>query len=130
MNFTHIFSIQQFHAPFISVEVTYYFRMDTRMIPAGKNSHRDPWVCCSLELSSNLSNLLVCACPKIYFGYLGLPPMILLSGIWRIFTVSLFSRTTAPRTVTRGLWQRKEKITNVWTTIKFLSNFSWNQNYK
>lgn len=107
-NFTHIFSIQQFHALFISVEVTYYFRMDTSMIPAGKNSHWDPWVCCPPELFSNLSNLLVCTCPKIYFWYLGFPPMILLGGIWRILTISLFDRTAAPSTVTRGL-QRKRK---------------------
>lgn len=108
-NFTHIFPIHQLHALLISVEVPYDFRVDTSVISAGKNSHRDPWVRCPPELSSNLSDLLVCACPKIYFWYLGFPPMVLLNGIWRLLTVSLFSRTAAPRTVTRLLFKKEKK---------------------
>jgi hypothetical protein len=89
--------------------------MDTAVVPAGKNSHRDPWVSCLTELPGNLSNLLVCPRPKINFRSLALSPVIFLNSICRLLVVSLFSRTAAPGTKAIHLKQGK-KTEAVWAT--------------
>lgn len=91
---THMLSFQQFYTQFIPVATTTgHHWVNTAVIPAGENRHRDTGIRCPLQLPANLGNLFVSSRSKKYFRNERLISICFLLCVTSIFT-SFFSRGT------------------------------------
>lgn len=106
---TYMFSFQQFHTHFVPVTTTArHHWMNTGIIPARKNCHRDTGIRCSLQLSGNLGYLLVRSCSKKYFGNEW--PISIFFLLWvSIIFISFFSRRTGTLSARARRLQPKTK---------------------